>query len=377
MTGNVSIMIPIKNTNKGETMQLNQIIRADILAMTAYKVTEVPADCIKLDAMESPYEYSDELKAELAKELANAPLRLYPTPYARGLPDAIRALHKIDAGADILLGTGSDELIRLLTMLTGQAGSTMLAVEPSFVMYRVNAEFFGMKYVGVPLNEDFTLNVEAVLAAIAEHQPQLIFIAYPNNPTGVPFSVEDVNRIIAAAPGLVVIDEAYGAFSSHTFLSQAGSIENVVVLRTLSKIGFAGIRVGYAVGHPSVMHELRKITPPYNMNQLSLTAAKFALQYHQFIDEHINKQKSERERMRTMLKAWTQIQVFPSEGNFITMRVPDAQALYQALLDHNILIKNLHGVHPLLNQCARITVGKPEQNQQVLGVMQKLYGTQA
>ena len=125
------------------------------------------------------------------------------------------------------------------------------------------------------------------------------------------------------------------------------------------------------------MHELRKITPPYNMNQLSLTAAKFALQYHQFIDEHINKQKSERERMRTMLKAWTQIQVFPSEGNFITMRVPDAQALYQALLDHNILIKNLHGVHPLLNQCARITVGKPEQNQQVLGVMQKLYGTQA
>ena len=113
------------------------------------------------------------------------------------------------------------------------------------------------------------------------------------------------------------------------------------------------------------------------MNQLSLTAAKFALQYHQFIDEHINKQKSERERMRTMLKAWSQIQVFPSEGNFITMRVPDAQALYQALLDHNILIKNLHGVHPLLNQCARITVGKPEQNQQVLGVMQKLYGTQA
>ena len=377
MTGNVSIMIPIKNTNKGETMQLNQIIRADILAMTAYKVTEVPADCIKLDAMESPYEYSDELKAELAKELANAPLRLYPTPYARGLPDAIRALHKIDAGADILLGTGSDELIRLLTMLTGQAGSTMLALEPSFVMYRVNAEFFGMKYVGVPLNEDFTLNVDAVLAAIAEHQPQLIFIAYPNNPTGVPFSVEDVNRIIAAAPGLVVIDEAYGAFSSHTFLSQAGTMENVVVLRTLSKIGFAGIRVGYAVGHPNVMHELRKITPPYNMNQLSLTAAKFALQYHQFIDEHINKQKSERERMRTMLKAWSQIQVFPSEGNFITMRVPDAQALYQALLDHNILIKNLHGVHPLLNQCARITVGKPEQNQQVLGVMQQLYGTQA
>ena len=376
MTGSVSSVMPINNTNKGETMQLNQFIRPDILAMKAYKVTEVPADCIKLDAMESPYEYSDELKAELAKELSHVPIRLYPSPYARGLPDAIRARAEIAPDADILLGAGSDELIRLLTMLTGQAGSTMLSIEPSFVMYRVNAEFFGMKYVGVPLHDDFTLDLKATLAAIAEHQPQLVFIAYPNNPTGVPFAKADVEQIIAAAPGLVVIDEAYGAFSSHTFLPQAGVIGNLVVLRTLSKIGFAGLRVGYAVGHPDVLHELRKITPPYNMNQLSLTAAKFALQYHQFIDEHINKQKSERERMRTMFKAWSQIQLFPSEGNFLTMRVPDADALFQALLEANILIKNLHGVHPLLNQCVRITVGKPDQNQRVLGVMQQLYGTQ-
>lgn len=358
-------------------MQLKHIVRSDILAMKAYKVTEVPTDCIKLDAMESPYEYSEELKAELAKELAHVPIRLYPTPYARGLPEAIRHHCNLSENVDILLGAGSDELIRLLTMLTGQPGSTMLTLEPSFVMYRVNAEFFGMKYVGVALNDDFSLNLQATLDAIAEHQPQLIFIACPNNPTGVPFAKEDIEQIIAAAPGLVVVDEAYGAFSSHTFLSKAGHIENLIVLRTLSKIGFAGIRAGYAVGHPELIHELRKITPPYNMNQLSLTAAKFALQYHQFIDEHINKQKSERERMRTMLKAWSQVEVFPSEGNFITMRVPDAQALFQALLDNNILIKNLHGVHPLLNQCVRITVGKPEQNQLVLGVMQQLYGTQA
>lgn len=358
-------------------MQLNQIIRSDVLAMTAYKVIECPEDCLKLDAMESPYEYSDEMRAELAKQLAHTPIHLYPTPKAQGLPQMLRERVGILEQADIVLGAGSDELIRLLTMLTGRSGSTMLTVEPSFVMYRVNAEFFGMKYVGVPLNADFTLNLEAVLEAIATHQPQLIFIAYPNNPTGVPFAKADVEQIIAAAPGLVVIDEAYGAFSSHTFVPQAGLNEKLVVLRTLSKIGFAGLRVGYAVGHSSVMHELRKVTPPYNMNQLSLTAAKFALQYPQFIDEHINKQKSERERMRTMLKTWSQVQVFPSEANFITMRVPDAQVLWQAMLDHNILIKNLHGVHPLLEQCVRITVGKPEQNQLVLGVMQQLYGTQA
>ena len=367
-------MIPIKNPNKGDTMQLNQIIRADILAMTAYKVTEVPADCIKLDAMESPYEYSDELKAELAKELANAPLRLYPTPYARGLPDAIRALHKIDAGADILLGTGSDELIRLLTMLTGQAGSTMLALEPSFVMYRVNAEFFGLEFIGVPLRPDFTMDLDAMLAAIQQHQPALVFVAYPNNPTGGRFAREKVEAIIAATPGIVVVDEAYGAFSSDSFLSQAGKIPNLVVLRTLSKIGFAGLRIGYACGPAAIIDELKKIIPPYNMNQLSLCAAEFALQYQPFINENISRLKGERERMRTALHAYPCIQDFASEANFLTLRVPDAQALFDKLYAQNILIKKLHGMHPLLDQCVRITIGLPEQNQKVLNVIDELYG---
>ena len=287
MTGTVSIMIHVKNTNKGETMQLNNLIRPDILAMSEYKVVEVSEDCLKLDAMESPYEYSEELKVEFGKVLAHAPIHLYPTPFACGLPEALRERVGISPAADLLLGAGSDELIRLITMLLGQTGSTMLTVEPSFVMYRVNAEFFGMKYVGVPLNDDFTLNVDAVLSAIEANQPQLVFIAYPNNPTGVPFPKEDVQKIIAATKGLVVIDEAYGAFSSHTFLPEAGVTENLVVLRTLSKIGFAGLRVGYAVGHPDVIRQLRKITPPYNMNQLSLTAAKFALQCPQIGRAHV------------------------------------------------------------------------------------------
>ena len=240
-------------------------------------------------------------------------------------------------------------------------------------MYRVNAEFFSLEFIGVPLRADFTMDLDAMLAAVKEHQPALVFIAYPNNPTGGRFAREKVQAIIDAAPGLVVVDEAYGAFASDSFLGDAGKIPNLVVLRTLSKIGFAGLRIGYASGTPDLIGELKKIIPPYNMNQLSLAAAEFALQYPQFISENINKLKGERERMRTALHAYAAVHDFASEANFLTLRVPDAKALFDKLYENKILIKNLHGTHPLLDQCVRITIGTPEQNQQVLAVLAELY----
>ncbi len=241
-------------------------------------------------------------------------------------------------------------------------------------MYRVNAEFFGLNYVGVPLHSDFTLDLEAMLAAIHTHQPALVFLAYPNNPTGGRFEREQMEAIIQAAPGIVVIDEAYGAFSSDSFLRQAGTIDKLVVLRTLSKIGFAGLRVGYAAGAPALIHELRKIIPPYNVSQLNLAAAEFAMKYRPFILQHINQSMGERERMRTALRAYDCVEDFASEANFLTVRVPDAQVLFDTLYANKILIKNLHGTHPLLDQCVRITIGLPEQNQAVLRVIDELYG---
>ena len=240
-------------------------------------------------------------------------------------------------------------------------------------MYRHNAELYGMNYVGVPLNEDFTLDLPAVLSAIEKHQPALIFIAYPNNPTGVCFLREEVEAIIRAARGIVVVDEAYGAFSRDSFLTQAGSVENLVVMRTISKIGFAGLRIGYAAGSPAVMDELAKILPPYNMNQLSLATAKFALQHHDVIQTTIDILKTERERVFNELSAIGRLKAFPSEANFITVRVPDADALFNTLKENRILIKKLHGTHPLLAQCVRITIGSPEQNDAVLDIIRKLY----
>ena len=258
-------------------------------------------------------------------------------------------------------------------MLLAKPNAKILSVEPSFVMYRRNAVLFGLEYIGVPLNDDFTLNLPAILSAIKTHQPALIFIAYPNNPTGVPFRHEDVQEIIDAAPGVIVIDEAYGSFSLDSFLPYAGNVEKLVVMRTLSKIGFAGLRLGYACGHPILMNELAKIVPPYNMNQLSLTAAKFALRHYGWVEEQINILKRERSRLSEALSLLPEVRVFASEANFITIRVPDAELVFKALKDSNILIKNLHGSHPLLDQCLRLTVGTFEQNQQVLNVFQHLF----
>jgi len=222
-------------------------IRDDIKSMSAYRIADLPEGFIKLDAMESPYHpfaRFPELSNEWLRLIARAPIHLYPNPAASGLQETLRKAFNIPESAAIALGNGSDELIQFMTLLVAQSGATMLAVEPSFVMYRHNAELYDMNYVGVPLNEDFTLDLPAVLSAIDKHQPALIFIAYPNNPTGVCFRREEVEAIIHAARGIVVVDEAYGAFSRDSFLPQAGSVENLVVMRTISKIGFAGLRIG-------------------------------------------------------------------------------------------------------------------------------------
>ncbi|OSI11600.1 histidinol-phosphate transaminase [Neisseria zoodegmatis] len=355
---------------------LSDFIRPDIQSLTAYQVADLPEGFIKLDAMESPYHPfvdSDALLDEWASLIKNAPIHLYPNPATSGLQEALRNAFHIPGEAKIALGNGSDELIQLLTMLVAKKGASVLAPEPSFVMYKHNAALYGMNYVGVPLNEDFTLNLPAMLDAIEQHNPALTFIAYPNNPTGVCFKREEVEQIIAAAKGIVVVDEAYGAFSGDSFLPQAGSVENLVVMRTISKIGFAGLRIGYASGSATVMDELAKIVPPYNMNQLSLATAKFALHHAEQINRITAQLKQERESMFAELSLFGRLKAFPSDANFITVRVPDAAMLYETLKQNKILIKKLHGVHPLLDQCVRITIGAPEQNEAVLAVMHKLY----
>ena len=345
------------------------VIREDIRAIQAYAVPVLDNDMIKLDAMEVPYLLPENLHQELAEQLISAPINRYPNPASSGLQDALRLAFPIPSDAHIALGNGSDELIQFITLLVAKPDAVVLSIEPTFVMYQRNAELFGMKYVSVPLNEDFSLNMDAVLSAIQEHQPVLTFIAYPNNPTGVAYQRDQVEKIIQAATGLVVIDEAYGAFSHDSFLPQAGQPEHLLVLRTLSKIGFAGLRVGYVSGSPAVIDELAKIVPPYNMNQLSLTAAKFALQHIDAVNENIALLTGERERLQQTLAKLPDVKVFNSAANFVTVRLPKAEQAFETLKQNKILVKKLSGSHTLLDNCLRLTVGKPDENDKVLTVL--------
>lgn len=350
---------------------IQDIIRQDIQAMKAYPVACVPENVARLDSMESPYDFPPAMQAELGSLLAKAPIRLYPHIDHDDLIPMIQKTFRVPENAAIATGNGSDELIQLLCMLVAKPNAKVLSIEPTFVMYQTDARLYGMEYISVPLNDDLTLNLANTLQAIEQHQPDLIFLAYPNNPTGTPYDRKDVEQIIQAATGLVVIDEAYGAFSSDSFLPQAGTPEKLLVLRTFSKIGFAGLRLGFISGSLNIIQELKKIIPPYNMNQLSLVAAKYAMTHYDWVEQNINQLKMEREIMFAALEGMTNVTAFPSEANFITVRVPDAEKCFDALLSQGFLIKKLHGSHSLLNNCLRITIGSPEQNKKVIDILEK------
>ena len=234
-----------------------KLLRQEILSLQGYHVQPSPG-MIKLDAMENPYLLPEALRAAIAQATSNAAINRYPDADAQRLKKAISAVSGLSAEMDVLLGNGSDEIIQLLAMAVAKPGATLMSVEPSFVMYKMIATFTGMNYLGVPLTADFSLDLDAMLSAIKRHQPALIFLAYPNNPTGNLFDRAAVGQIIEAANGLVVIDEAYYAFAGDSFLPQLGRYENLLVMRTFSKLGMAGLRLGFLAGSKVWLEQLEK-----------------------------------------------------------------------------------------------------------------------
>ena len=347
-------------------MTPDQLIRPEILALSAYHVADA-SGLVKLDAMENPYRLPEALRGELGALLREAAINRYPDPQAPGVQQALRAAFGIGPEYDILLGNGSDELIQILAMALAKPGATLLAVEPSFVMYRMIAGFAGLRYVGVPLKADFSLDDAAMLEAVEREEPALTFLAYPNNPTGNAFDRDAVERIIAASPGLVVVDEAYHAFAGGlSFLDALARFDNLVLMRTVSKLGLAGLRLGYMVGKPAWIGEFDKVRLPYNVNVLTQVAARHALEHVEVLEAQAATLVSERGKLFQALAALPGVQAFESQANFILFRVARAKRVFTGLKDRGVLIKCLDGGHPLLNDCLRVTVGAPEENEAFL-----------
>lgn len=343
--------------------KIEQWIRPEIRALKAYHVPPA-TDCIKLDAMENPYQWPETMVDEWLGLVREVELNRYPDPSASALKDSLRKSMSVPNGADILLGNGSDELIQMILMAVAGKEQTVLSVDPSFVMYDMVATYAGMKYVSAPLNVDFSLDVDALLTAIEEHKPVIIFIAYPNNPTGNLFDRDALQQIIDAAPGIIVIDEAYHAFAEDSFMSEAGNIDNLLVMRTVSKMGLAGLRLGLLAGKAEWLTEFDKVRLPYNLNILTQATAQFALQHQSVLDEQTAIIRSNRESLFAELSKLESLQVYPSQANFILFRTGKDQAtvIFEQLKDAGILIKNLSPSGGALQDCLRVTVGMPAEN---------------
>ncbi|WP_444541690.1 histidinol-phosphate transaminase [Andreprevotia chitinilytica] len=351
---------------------MTDILRPEISALHAYHVPPA-SGFLKLDAMENPYDLPAELQAELGRRLATAPINRYPDPQGSGIKAGLKTALAIPDGFEVLLGNGSDEIIQLLAMLVMKPGATILSVEPSFVMYKMIATFCGLNYVGVPLDaDDFSLDLDATLAAIQQHQPALVFLAYPNNPTGNAFDAKAIETIIEAAPGLVVVDEAYHAFAEDSFFSRLSRYPNLVVMRTLSKLGLAGLRLGFIVGSSQWITELDKLRLPYNINVLTQVATELALEHIDVLNGQAETLKLERASLFGALNALPGVTAFPSQANFILARVPDATRVFNELKTRKILIKNLHGGAKVLDNCLRFTVGRPEDNAVVIAALKEI-----
>jgi histidinol-phosphate aminotransferase len=344
---------------------IRNTIRSDVLAIPGYHVADA-SGFIKLDAMENPYPLPEHLATDLAQRLANVALNRYPVASYATLKQRICKQLGVPAGYDVLLGNGSDELISMLAMACAHQDrrAVVVAPVPTFVMYARSAQFAGMDFVGVPLRPDLTLDKQAMLAAIEQHKPSLVFLSYPNNPTGNLFDANDMVDIIKALgdTGIAVVDEAYEPFAQQSFMSRLPEFDNLAVMRTVSKLGLAGIRLGYMSAAPALLEQLDKVRPPYNINVLTQVAAEFALDNIEVLNSQAAQLRNERTALSTALTAIPGVQVFPSAANFILVRVPDADAANAYLLSHKVLVKNVGKMHGVLSNCLRITVSTPEEN---------------
>lgn len=327
--------------------------------------------------MENPFALPPALQAELGARLGAVAIHRYPGARIDELRQALARHVDLPAGCGLMLGNGSDELISLLAMGCDLPGATILAPLPGFVMYAMSAQLQGLKFVGVPLTADFELDEPAMLAAMREHKPAITYIAYPNNPTANLWNADTIRRLIAEAAGfggLVVMDEAYQPFSSHSWLdeirAQPAAHAHVLLMRTLSKFGLAGVRIGYMVGAQALVHEIDKLRPPYNVSVLNAECALFALEHAEVFADQASQIREQRALLIDALAAMPGVTPFPSEANMVLVRVPDAQRCFDALKAQGILVKNVSRMHPLLTHCLRLTVGTPSENAQLIRALQ-------
>ena len=346
--------------------------RPDVQSMHAYAVQDARG-LVKLDAMENPYGLPPALQAALGARLGALALNRYPGDRGNDLKEALAAHAQMPEGFALMLGNGSDELISLLALACDLPGASILAPVPGFVMYAMSAQLQGLEFIGVPLTADFELDEAAMLAAIARDKPAIVYLAYPNNPTANLWDDAAIEKIVAAQGaegGLVVMDEAYQPFAARSYIDRIARHGHVLLMRTLSKFGLAGVRLGYLMGPAALVAEVDKVRPPYNISVLNCECALFALEHAEVFEAQAEAIRAERTKLLAGLDALPGVKVWPSDANMVLVRVPDAAKTFEGLKARGILVKNVSKMHALLANCLRLTVGTADENAQMLAALQ-------
>lgn len=351
-------------------MDIGSLIKGEVLAQKAYSV-ENTACPVKLDANENPLSLPESLRGPFADRLASVSLNRYPEAGSPVL--AARFAKAFGVGRDqVVLGNGSDELIQILCTAVARPGAGVMIPIPTFAMYRISAQNAGLKVVSVPLDKSFDLDMATMREAAQAHPPALTFLAWPNNPTGNCFSRGRIEAILREWPGIVVVDEAYFHFSGQTFLPLIGRHENLVILRTLSKVGFAAMRIGLLIGAPALIHELDKVRLPYNLNAMSQEAAGFYLDHEEIFLTQAEEIRRCRDELFAALKAIPGVDPRPTDANFIFFHCDfDADRVYSALMERGVLIKNFNAPGTT-GSFMRVTVGTRLENQRFIEGMKEI-----
>jgi len=350
---------------------VKRLVRPDVQAQSAYHVAD-PGNALRLNQMENPYGWDKALWDDCLRFLNGVEINRYPDAAGRDLIQAIRAHDALQPHWGVMLGNGSDEIIQTLVQAICDGTRPVMAPTPTFVMFEVIAKQCRVDFVGVELAQDWSLDLPAFQAAMEQHNPALVFLAQPNNPTGTLYDEQDLRALIQACPGLVVLDEAYGPFSPRNHQAWLDEFPNLVLMRTFSKLGLAGLRCGYLTGPNAWIEQINKVRLPYNLGVLNQRVAQFALtQGAQAMAEQAQSLIQSREQLIQQFRArgWV---AYDSHANFILLEVERPSDVFAALVARGILIKDLSGAHPSLAQCLRVSIGTPAENQALLQALDEL-----
>lgn len=348
-------------------------IRPELYDMSSYSVQELPEGMIKLDAMENPFGLPESVRSRLSDEVSELSFNRYPDAHARDLKEVVSRVLRVPVSR-LFFGNGSDEV--LLNLFLSTSGS-IVAPEPTFSMYQIISKSVGRRFRGVSLLPDLTLDMVALEKVLHEEKPGILVLASPNNPTGTVYPLEQIAQVSAMASRAgftTLLDEAYFPFHGESALDSHPSLENLLVLRTFSKMGLAGLRLGFLIAPEEIVSILDKIRLPYNMDALTQKAAVFLLnEALPLLEEQVQQIRALRELLQSEMLLVSGVSVIPSRANFILFQVtgksPDE--IFQHLLGKGVLVRNVSSHHLLLSGTLRVTVGTREENMLFLNALKE------